>query len=282
MFGYLAASAELLEQEQFDRYRACYCGLCRSLKERHGQLSRLTLNYDMTFLVLLLTSLYEPEERSGTEICIAHPRTARAWWRSEATDYAADMNIALAYLKCMDDWNDDGSPIALAEAGILKKAYREIYEAYPRQCAAMAESLDRLSKIEKENREAPDEAAEAFAIMMGEIFVLREDRWSDTLRAMGRALGRFIYIMDACMDLNGDTVRGRYNPFRRYYGCCDNEKRFRDILKMILGECLVHFDRLPLVQDLNILQNILCVGLWTQFDRKFSDKKGPSDDPGSV
>lgn len=282
MFGYLAASAEFLEQEQFDRYRACYCGLCRSLKDRHGQLSRLTLNYDMTFLVLLLSSLYEPEEKCGTETCLAHPREARAWWRSEATDYAADMNLALAYLKCRDDWNDDVNPIALAEAGLLKKAYKEISAAYPRQCEAMAESMERLSQIERAGREAPDEAAEAFAIMMGEIFVLREDRWSGTLRAMGRALGRFIYIMDACMDLDSDAFRGRYNPFRRYYGCRDNEKRFRDILKMTLGECLLHFDRLPLVQDLAILQNILCVGLWTQFNRKFSDKKGPSNDSGSV
>lgn len=282
MFGYLAASAECLEQEQFDRYRACYCGLCRSLKERHGQFSRLTLNYDMTFLVLLLSSLYEPEEKSGTGVCIAHPRAARAWWRSEATDYAADMNLALAYLKCRDDWNDDGNPIALAEAAFLKKAYREISGAYSRQCAAMAESMERLAGIEHDRREQPDEAAEAFAGMMGEIFVLREDRWSGTLRAMGKALGRFIYILDACMDLNSDTLRGRYNPFRRYYGCRDNEGRFRDILKMTLGECLLHFDRLPLVQDSAILQNILCVGLWTQFDRKFGDKKGPSNDSGSV
>lgn len=282
MFGYLAASAELLEQEQFERYRACYCGLCRSLKERHGQLSRLTLNYDMTFLILLLSSLYEPEEKQGTDVCAVHPRTARAWWQNEATDYAADMNLALAYLKCRDDWNDDGNPIALAEAGLLKKTFEEIRAVYPRQCTAMADSLERLSQIEKEKREASDEAAEAFSMMMGEIFILREDRWSGTLRSMGQALGRFVYIMDACMDLDSDTFHGRYNPFRRYYGCCDNEERFRDILKMTLGECLFYFDRLPLVQDLSILKNILCFGLWTQFNRKFSDKKGPSNDPGSV
>ena len=66
MFGYLVAAAEVLDEEQKKRYKACYCGLCRSLKERHGQLSRLTLNYDLTFLVLLLSSLYEPPEQSGS------------------------------------------------------------------------------------------------------------------------------------------------------------------------------------------------------------------------
>lgn len=96
MFGYLAAAPEKLTEEQFARYRAGYCGLCRCLKERNGQLSRLTLNYDMTFLVLLLGSLYEPEERSGESLCLVHPREKRPWFISEATEYAADMNLALA------------------------------------------------------------------------------------------------------------------------------------------------------------------------------------------
>ena len=84
------------------------------------------------------------------------------------------------------------------------------------------------------------------------------------------------------LDLDSDSIRNRYNPFRRFYGLPDNGKRFSDILRMLLGECLFYFDRLPLVQDTGILQNILCAGLWAQFDKKYSDKKGPSDVSGSV
>ena len=107
---------------------------------------------------------------------------------------------------------------------------------------------------------------------MEELFVFREDRWSEPLRHMAFALGKFIYLMDACMDLDGDTAHNRYNPFRRYYRLPDNEQRFRDILKMQLGECVYYFDRLPLVQDAGLLKNILCVGLWTQFNNKYSRK----------
>ena len=57
MFGYLVAAPELMTEPQLGRYRAAYCGLCRSLRARHGQISGLTLTYDMTFLVLLLDSL---------------------------------------------------------------------------------------------------------------------------------------------------------------------------------------------------------------------------------
>lgn len=280
MFGFLTASLGGLDGEQLSRYKACYCGLCRSLGERHGQLSRLTLNYDMTFLVLLLGSLYEPEERTGEDVCLIHPCEKRRWWRSEMSDYAADMNVALSYLKCRDNWRDDGSLSALAASGVLKKAYDAICTAYPRQCAAMESAIAELSEIEKANAEAPDAASASFGRLMGEVLVYREDRWSDTLRRMGDALGRFIYIMDACVDLDGDTFHERYNPFRRYYGL-DNERRFRDILKMLLGECIRYFDVLPLVQDADILKNILCSGLWAEFDKKYN-KKGPSDVSGSV
>ena len=281
MFGYLAAYTGALTEEQAARYKACYCGLCRALKQRHGQLSRLTLNYDLTFIVLLLGSLYEPEEAAGEFKCIAHPSKAHAWWASEMTDYAADMNVMLAYLKCMDNWQDDASFPSLAAAGALDRAYRALAQAYPRQHSAMTLSLSRLHELEDAHDESADAAAATFGDLMAETLVFREDRWADTLRAMGRALGRFIYVMDAAMDLDSDTFHNSYNPFRRYYGL-DNEARFRDILKMLISECIYYFDKLPLVKDADILKNILCFGLWQQFDAKFSKKAGTSDVSGPV
>ena len=280
MFGYLVADPSLLTEEQFKRYRACYCGLCRAIQERHGEGARLALTYDMTFLTLLLSSLYEPEETAGEGKCLPHPIEPRAWWRSEAGAYAADLNVALAYLKCLDDWEDDGNLAALAESRLFKGAYARVAENWPRQCAAIGSAMEKLGRLEKARIEDADAAAESFGELMGELLVWREDRWQDTLRHMGRALGRFIYVMDACMDLDADTVRNRYNPFRRYYGLADNEQRFGDILRMLLGEVLFYFDRLPLVQDAELLKNILCAGLWTQFNKRF--KKDESDGKGPV
>ena len=282
MFGYLTAFPEYLSEAQQERYRACYCGLCRSLKNRHGSIARMVLNYDMTFLVLLENSLYEPLEESGEDTCPAHPIAPRKWWCSEASNYGADMNVALAYYKCMDDWQDDGNLAALSQAKLMEKRFRKIEELYPRQCQAMEKSIKALSELEKAGIEDADRAADTFGYLMSEILVYRVDRWSDTLRAMGMALGRFIYTIDACLDLDSDTFHNRYNPYRKYYGLSDNEQRFRDILKMLLGECLMYFDRLPLVLDADIMKNVLCIGLWAQFNKKFTKKKGPSDDSGSV
>ena len=275
MFGFLTARTDLLDEERAARYKACYCGLCRSLRARRGLAAGLTLNYDISFLVLLLSSLYEPEETGGRDPCLVHPFDGRGWFSSGITDYAADMNVSLGYYKCLDNWQDDGSLLSAAEAGLLKRSCGEIAQSYPRQCRAIEASIRTLAQIEQEGREAPDEAAAAFGSLMGELFVLREDRWSASLRAMGDALGRFLYIMDAAADLGADTFRNRYNPFRRRYGL-ENGQYFRDILQMLLGECLRHYDRLPLVRDKDILDNILCAGVWAQFDKRYPTEQKES------
>ena len=191
------------------------------------------------------------------------------------------MNVALAYLNRLDDWRDDGSVLALAESGILKKAYQETAEKYPRQCAAMEQSIMELSYLEKNGIEGPDAAAATFGHLLGSVFVWREDRWQEPLYRLGDSLGRFIYLLDAAVDLEKDTYKDSYNPFRKYYGL-DNEERFRDILKIFLADAVIQFDFLPLVKDVDLMKNILCSGLWTVFDEKFRLKRGNKNGSGSV
>ena len=281
MFGYLVAADRVLEAEELSRYKAVYCGLCRSLERCFGQAARLTLTYDMSFLVLLLSSLYEPAEEAGERTCVRHPVEGQRYVMSELSDYAAHMNIALAYLKCLDDWQDDRSLLALAEARTLKAGYERVRKRYPRQCEGIEAGLAALSALEKEGREDPDAAAACFGQMMREVFVYKEDRWADVLRRLGDALGRFLYLLDAAMDLEDDVKSGSYNPFRSCAGDPANENRFRDILKMQLGECVYWYDRLPLVADTKLMQNILCIGLWGAFQQKYS-REEPDYGSGSV
>ena len=281
MFGTLTAQTELLTEEQLARYRACYCGLCRSLKERYGQLGRLLLNYDLCFLVLLLDSLYEPETAEGAAPCLAHLREARPWRRSAFSDYAADMTVALAYHKFRDNWQDEGSLLSLGGAAALKRAYQKARGLWPRQCGAIEASMRALSEQESLSIPDPDASAACFGALMAELFDLRRDRWAPALRALGDALGRFVYTLDACLDLKKDALMGRFNPLRSRYGR-DNAADFRDILKMLLSDALRAFDTLPLVQDLGLLQNILCAGVWTEFDKKYKAEEGTSHGSGSL
>ena len=62
----------------------------------------------------------------------------------------------------------------------------------------------------------------------------------------------------------------------------DNAARFRDILKMLLGDAVRAFDALPLVQDAGLMQNILCAGLWAAFNKKFGNEEGSDHGAGSL
>ena len=269
MFGYVIINRDALSEAEFTRFRAHYCGLCHQLYTQYGLSGCATLSYDLTFLQLLLASLYEPYLMRGETPCPAHPLSTRQFFQSDVTDYAADMNIALAYLNCLDDWQDELNAAALAGAKALKSSYERVCRDYPRQCGVIKECMARLKRIEDERVAAPDAAATAFGDLMAELFVMREDIWADTLRRFGRALGQFVYVMDACIDLKGDKRAYKYNPFVYLYGRLDEQQRFRDILQTLLADCIESFERLPMIQDADIIKNILCSGVWIKFNRHY-------------
>lgn len=276
MFGFVVADTKALNETQLRRYRGAYCGLCRTLNERHGMISRLTLNYDMTFLILLLNSMYEPEEDVAPEgKCILHPIHGRAWWKSKYTDYAADMNVALAYYNSIDDWSDDKNILAYAEAKTLQPSLNLIHEQWPRQLSAIEKCMDDLKTIECERTEEPDLAANCFGKMMGELFTCEEDPvWGIHFRSFGENLGRFIYMMDACVDYEKDKKHHSYNPLSFLHPDGMEEEEKLQLLKMLISECTFEFERLPLVQDVGILRSVLYSGVWTQYAIKQRNERG--------
>lgn len=276
MFGYVTADLNLLSEEEKLRYRSVYCGLCRNIGARHGQSARLSLTYDMAFLVLLLSSLYEPEETSGEGRCIIHPVHQRSWRRSVVTDYAADLNVALACWKCRDDWQDEKKLSRLAAAKALEGRLEDISQRWPRQCHAVEVGLERLSALEEENSDDLDGCCRCFGALMGELFVWQEDRWAETLRLLGDRLGQFIYLMDAVLDRKEDQRRGRYNPviaFESRHGSLEPLAA----LTMLIGDAAAAFERLPLEQDLPLLRNIIYSGVWVRWAEHYR-KMSPTEE----
>ena len=267
MFGYVTASGKELTKEQQDRYGSVYCGICRAIRDQSGQIARLGLSYDMAFLALVLMSLYEPEEVSGRNNCAMHPLKRRTWVDNKYIRYSADMNVALAYYNCLDDWQDDGKVSAKAMAGILEKRLPAIEERWPRQCAAIRDCLARLGKLEKENCPNPDLPAGAFGDLMGELFVFEEDLWATTLRHMGQALGRFVYLLDAALDYDKDRRKDKYNPYIAM-GTGKDWKKWEDYLVLTMGRSTAHYEKLPLVQDKALLDNILYSGVWMRYRKR--------------
>ena len=276
MFGFVTANWKELTKEQQTRYNAVYCGICRQIRIRASQTARLGLSYDMAFLALLLMSLYEPEETSGNRACGLHPIRPKPWVDSEYIQYAADMNVALAYYKAMDDWKDDKSLSAKVKTGLFGKNYEEIAACYPRQCKAIADCITQISRLEGENCPNPDLPAGAFGTLMGELLVYREDLWAPILRQMGMALGRFIYLGDAAVDYRHDKRKGKYNPYL-VMDTGEDWPRWEEYLVLAMGRCTAEFEKLPLVQDKHLLDNILYSGVWGNFHRKKREGRDGND-----
>ena len=271
MFGFVMANLPELKREEQSRYNAVYCGVCRRMCLENGTVSRFGLQYDMTFLSLLLMSLYEPEEETGKGACKFHPVMPRPWIDNPYIAYSADMNLALAYYKAMDDLQDEKKLLSKKAAEIFGKPMEAIRARYLRQCQAMAMCMEELAKLEKENCQNPDLPANCFGRLMAELLVYKEDLWAPALREMGMALGRFIYLADAAIDYKKDKKRGSYNPFVAAEDGFDYEK-WESYLVLEMGKATRYYESLPLVQDKKILDNILYSGIWIEYRRRLRRK----------
>lgn len=247
MFGYVNIHKPELKMKDFYKYKAYYCGLCRTLNKRYGKLGQMTLSYDMTFLVILLTSLYESETKHERKRCIIHPVKKHNILLNEMTEYVADMNIALTYHHFLDDWKDERSVAGLAGAKALKRAYRKISKRYPRQCQEITDSLTKLAQCEKDNETDIDKVSRCFGELMAAIFAYREDIWEETLRRLGFYLGKYIYILDAYDDIEHDRKKGCYNPLVVLADKGSFDEDCRNMLTMMMAECTREFEKLPCV-----------------------------------
>ncbi len=273
MFGYVTASWKELSEPEKDRYGSIYCGICRRIRAQSGNVARLGLSYDMAFLAMLLMSLYEPEERSGKNTCLIHPVSRRPWVDNPYIRYSADMNVILSYYNALDDWQDDGKQSARLLATAFGRYAPDIESRYPRQCKAIRSCISELTALEKANCANPDEPAGCFGKLMAELLVYEEDLWAPTLRQMGDALGRFIYLLDAALDYDKDSKKGKYNPYIAM-GLGADWQRWEDYLVLTMGRCTAYFEKLPLVQDKTLLDNILYSGVWVNYRGKRKEADG--------
>lgn len=275
MFGYVIANTDKMTPEEQAYYKACYCGLCHELGEKFGKLSRVILSYDLVFLILI-RSAYRFSAKSGAnmtpamkrERCIAHPKKPHYYWCNSETTYAADMSILLSYYQVEDDWKDDQKLISLGERQLLKSAFQKVEGVYPDIAKEMQLGLQQLSEIENAGRLEPDAAAAAFGRVMAAVFGGPED--DAALAKLAFALGKWIYIMDACLDRKEDLKKMRYNPIPAL-----PEESFEMVLNCLMAECVEAYRALNLDRDVGIVENILFSGVWTRFEawKKKKEKK---------
>jgi len=266
MFGYVKINKMDLTFREYEHYRGYYCGLCKSLKDNHGEISRLTLNYDITFLVLVLTSLYRPKSSVIEEGCITNPFKKKKKITNEITEYAASMNVLLSYYKLEDNLNDDKGIKDIISYNLYKGKLKSAYNKYPQKAEYIKNQLHELNELEKDLNYNIDMVSNKFGNLMGEIFVYKNDEYEQDLRNIGFNIGKYIYILDAYEDLEKDYEKGRYNPFIEYINNKEELKeRVDKLISISLGILAKSIDNLNLKVNTTIIDNIVYSGIYLRY-----------------
>ena len=279
MFGYIRAHRPELKLREDEYYRALYCGLCRTMGKCTGQCSRLTLSYDFTFLAIVRMALSGERAQFKKRRCVVHPLKKRNMAEpSPELEYCAAAAAILGYYKLADDRSDERGAKRL-RAKLLKPSFssfkkRALRIKFTRGELAELEkkivkSLDELSELEKQKLASVDRPADIFGQLMADLlsfgFEGNEERIAIEI---GRHIGRWIYIIDAADDFEGDVKKDRYNPFSCLYGGDKLTPERKEAIKIALLNELCSsegaFDLLELADapDLaGIIDNIRYIGL---------------------
>lgn len=283
MFGYVTPLKAELKVKDFTKFRSYYCGLCLHIKNTAGNLPRMVLNYDMTFLAVLLDSLSIKEPNFELNRCIVHPKEKKpVVINNDALTYAAAMNLTLYYHKIKDDIEDDNN----IKSKILEKVL------YPYQ-KKISKSIDEINTIIKNNlktlREyentknfsSIDEICHPFSDIVGNILkcypnelVNDNNELRNNLYSLGYTLGKWIYLIDAFDDLKKDMNENKFNPINFLYN--EDNKSYEKLLILIKDRlefnilncsynCKEILSILPLKRNEDILKNILELGMMDKY-----------------
>ena len=276
MNGYITVYQPDLKFRDFYRYREYYCGLCRALGRKYRQSGRLSLSYDMSFLAILLDAVYDAPTEAVEFRCPLHPFRKKRARQNVFVDYAADMNLYMTGLKCLDDWRDDRNLIRGGFAVLLSGRMKRIEAAYPDKIGVIREAMEDLRRCEQAQSTDFESAAGCFGRVSAELFRYG-GLWDEQMARMGFYLGKYIYLLDAYDDLEEDLRKKRYNPLREISKEENYGIRIREILLTMISKSAEEFELLPADENLEILRNILYAGAWNSFEEAVRRKK---TDPG--
>ncbi len=256
MFGYVNVCRDELKVKELKLFHAYYCGLCKRQGKLCGAASRLILSYDFTVLALLLDSMEEQRPEISAGRCMLHPFKKRpVVTQSPCMDYCAQMSVALAYYKALDDHTDDGVSIKSA-ALALKPAVNKIKNKYPDKLYNIEKYLAEITEAEKTGKKNIDIPAAAFGKLMAELFC-KDETENRALYEFGYNIGRWIYVMDAIDDFEKDKKKGRYNPF----STAEEIAEQANAVWYNLSAAAAAFELLEIKRNKSILDNIVYTGL---------------------
>ncbi|MDD3224209.1 MAG: DUF5685 family protein [Clostridium sp.] len=284
MFGYITPYKPELKIKDYEKFKAYYCGLCLSIKKNYGNIPRILINYDITFIAILLDAMQQKQCEFKTGKCIMHPLKNRMFIiNNPAIYYASFLNISLAYFKLVDDVKDNKSIKSVLYARLIKNYMNKFPKEFNIHGEFIKDKLNELYKLEDNNTKdyGIDELSNPFAELTA--FIISEynpdSKFKNELYNLGYNLGKWIYIIDAFDDLYDDMKENKFNAIHRTMN--KNGLDFTSFKNSIKGRidfilvtcarnCFENLNKLSLTTNNDILYNILQNGLLNKMELVFN------------
>ncbi len=281
MYGYITPIKTELSQADFCLYRAFYCGMCVATKQMFGQLPRLTTNYDMAFLSVLLCDFAQENMAFYSCRCICNPKKKAVVCRNALFEKLVALNVLLAYHKADDDVIDGGGLKKRFVRRVLKKHYLRAAAMLPEADEIVRAEYARLRAFEKENAQGVDRVADCFASMMQALGTLITGTENEQMQKLLYNVGKFVYLADALDDVDEDFRKKRYNPLLSTFGGYENRRQFIEdnraaltfMLASTVNRAIECFNAIEFKGAHDLLKNVLHRGMREKCTALLESKK---------
>ena len=290
MFGYVKPCKPQLRICEYEVYKAVYCGLCKQLGREYGPFSRLTLNYDFTFLALLQMGMQEGGGAFSPGRCLLNPlKRMPCCDPGPSLSFSGSTAMIMFYYKALDNYNDGGigqKMLALLVRPFVRRAYQKAAQQYPEFSIFIYYTITKHRDVESLLCECVDAARAPTALALSGICALlaQDAQQKRVLERFGYLLGRYIYLADALDDLEEDIAHHSYNPFLLREKLADApfvppeqlahiREEAKGSLFLTIGEIGKAYSLLPIAQYQPILENIVYLGLRTTVEQILQPKE---------
>ena len=278
MFGYVKTDKPEMKVKEYEAYRGLYCSLCKAMGRYFGVLSRLTLSYDITFLVLTRLSFIGtlPCFKGGR--CSFNPAKKCNYCTNAEQElrYASAVSMMMFYHKVRDNISDGSVLKKIAMYMLLPWAslkYKKAKKMHGEVAEIIEECMSKQAETEKKSCASTDEAAHQSAEALGRIAAYNLNDPAGNIYRFGYGIGKWVYLTDAFDDIPKDIKDKSYNVFVNKYNLTaesfsDEIKRnITETINMASGFFINAYENIENKTLSPIMENIIYEGMHKSLDR---------------
>lgn len=301
MFGYIYPFKPDLKIRYYDTFKSYYCSLCHAIKKNYGNIPRVSINYDTTFMAIFLDSFSNTKQTIEKKTCMIHPVEKKFIIKNNTSiNYASHITIILTYNKIIDDINDENNLLSKIILPIFNKYIQKLPQDLYEIKENIFKHLKDLKTLENSNDKISlDEFSHPFASLTKNIFSYFgktnnfDKNYLISMENLGYNLGKWIYLIDAFNDIEKDFKNKCFNPLFKVHNIdLDNKNKdyiiefkrtikdsFSSTLTYVNYKCLENFQNIAMEKNYDLIENILQLGMPFKIDRivnhfECSNKKG--------